>query len=64
MLEKILCFIFVFTVHVMKVGNLQGDLETLLILKSQGIDSIHEVVLHLSLRETAALSLSLRDLEM
>ena len=52
-----------FTVHVMKVGNLQGDLETLLTLKSQGIDSIHEVVLHLSLRETTALSLGLRSLE-
>ena len=46
------------------VDNFCGHLVALVTDQSQGIDSIHEVVLHLSLRETAALSLSLSGLEM
>ena len=51
-----------FTVHVMKVGNLRRDLETLLTLKSEGIDPVDEIVLHNSSLQTAALNLSLRGL--
>ena len=52
------------TVLVVEVGDVRRDLVALVTDQSQGIDSIHEVVLHLSLRETAALSLSLSGLEM
>ena len=48
----------------MKVGNLRGDLETLLTLKSQRIDPVDEIQFDLPSLQTAALSLSLRDLEM
>ena len=39
------------------INNFRRDLVTLVTDQSQGIDSIPEVVLHLSLRETAALCL-------
>ena len=52
------------TVLVVEVGDVRRDLVALVTDQSQGIDSIHEVILHLSLRETAALSLRLSDLEM
>ena len=45
------------TLLVVEVGDVRRDLVALVTDQSQGIDSIHEVVLHLSLRETAALSL-------
>ena len=60
--RKLKYFVFVFTVHVMKVGNLRRDLETLLTLKSQGIDPVDEIFLHLCFWQTAAPSLSLRGL--
>ena len=60
--RKLKYFVFVFTVHVMKVGNLRRDLETLLTLKSQGIDPVDEIFLHLCFWQTAAPSLSFRCL--
>ena len=60
--RKLKYFVFVFTVHVMKVGNLCRDLKTLLTLKSEGIDPVDEIVLHLCFWQTAAPSLSLRGL--
>ena len=46
----------------MKVGNLCRDLETLLTLKSEGIDPVDKIVLHLCFWKTAALSHSIRGL--
>ena len=60
--RKLKIFVFVFTVHVMKVGNLRRDLETLLNLKSEGIDPVDEIVLHNCSWQTATLSRSLRGL--
>ena len=60
--RKLKYFVSVFTVHVMKVGNLCRDLETLLTLKSEGIDPVDEIILHLCFWQTAAPSLSLRGL--
>ena len=61
--RKLKYFVFVFTIHVMKVGNLRRDLETLLTLKSEGIDPVDEIVLHLSPLETTALCFPLRSLD-
>ena len=46
-----------------KIDHIRGYLITLFAVPSEWIDPIDEVVFHLSLRQTAALSLSLSDLK-
>ena len=52
------------TVLVVEVGDVRRDLVALVTDQSQGIDSIDEVVLLLSLREPDALRKGRRDMRM
>ena len=46
------------------VDDISRDLVTLLTTQPQGIDSVHQILLHLPPRQTAALRVSHRGLEM